>query len=211
MISRRAAPLAVLAALLLLPLSAPAEDIQDVELRASTFLGVYTWQQVIWQYVKTSDAGYRAERGDFLGGRLVGGLGLGRFGVEVRLDVAGLKQQFAADNPSTYTTLETYGAAHYVLTEREGLQLGPVAVGGSVANRQSDGGIGFDLWGGGLRVAGYGAEFHVVAARHDYLPLGGWRLSLSAHLPIVSKLYGVGDIVSGRDGYARVGLAVRLK
>ncbi len=213
------------AAVLLLQRAAQGQDItsgpstpvstsvapETTEVEAPTFLGFYLWEQALFQYVDDGQGGYQVERGDRLGGRLVGGLGFGRLGVELRADVTGLKEQFQAEDPSTYTTLEVYGAAHYVLLERDGVQLGPLVAGGSVANTQSAGGIALDVWGAGARLAGYGAEFHVVLARHDYLPLGGWRLSLSGHIPIMERLYAVADIVSGQDGYARVGVAVRVK
>ena len=178
---------------------------------APSFLGVYTWQQVIFQYVDVSEGNYRVEKGNVLGGRLVGGLGFGRFGVELRVDVSGLEGSFDQNDPDTYTTLETFGAVHYILMEKEGFQVGPALVAGSVASERSSGGIKLDVYGGGARLAGHGAEFHVLFARHDYLPLGGWRLSLSGHVPIRGPLYGVGDVVTGVDGYARIGLAVRLK
>ena len=189
--------------------SGPTPETTGVE--APTFLGFYLWEQAIWQYIDDGQGAYRVERGDQLGGRLVGGVGFGRFGAELRVDVAGLKEQFNAEDPATYTTLEVYGAAHYVALEQGGLQLGPMVAGGSVSNEQSVGGITFDFWGAGVRVAGYGAEFHLAVGRHDYLPVGGWRLSLSAHIPIMDRLYAVGDIVSGQDGYVRVGVAVRVK
>ena len=178
---------------------------------APSFLGVFTWQQTVFQYVDLGEGDYRVERGSVLGGRLVGGLGFGRFGLELRIDVSGLKGSFDQSDPDTYTTLESFGAAHYILMEKEGFQIGPALVAGSVASERSSGGIKLDVYGGGARFAGHGAEFHLLLARHDYLPLGGWRLSLSGHVPIKGPLYGVGDVVTGQDGYARVGLAVRLK
>ena len=213
------------AAVLLLQRAAQGQDItsgpstpvstsvvpETTEVEAPTFLGFYLWEQALFQYVDDGQGGYQVERGDRLGGRLVGGLGFGRLGVELRADVTGLKEQFNPQDPETYTTLEVYGAAHYVLLERDGLQLGPMVAAGSVSNEQSVGGIAFDFWGAGVRLAGYGAEFHVALGRHDYLPLGGWRLSLSGHIPIMERLYAVGDIVSGQDGFVRVGIAVRVK
>jgi len=178
---------------------------------APTFLGAYTWTQATWQYVEGDDGTYSVERGDFVGGRVVGGLGFGRFGAELRVDVAGLQGDFDSGTPETYATLETYAALHFVALSREGLQLGPFVAAGSVASKVSEGGIGLDFVGVGVRVAGHGAEFHAAIGKHDYLPLGGWRLSLSGHLPLTGPLYAVGDIVSGADGFARVGLAVKLK
>lgn len=209
---RRLPGAVMLVPLLLLGPSVQAQETRAADpLEAPTFLGVYTWQEVIWQYVDQGKAGYQVERGEYLGGRVVGGLGLGRLGAELRLDVAGLKEQFAASDPATYATLEAYGVLHFVALQRHGVQLGPFVAGGSVSSKASQGGIGLDLWGGGVRIAGYGAEIHALVARHDYLPLGGWRLSLSGHIPISGPLAAVGDIVSGQDGYARVGLAVRIK
>lgn len=179
-------------------------------LDAPTFLGAYTWTQAIFQYVESPDGTVSLERGNFLGGRLVGGIGFGRVGAELRVDVAGLKGEFDVENPETYATLETFANIHFVAFTRAGMQVGPFIAAGSVASEESQG-IGLDLWGAGVRLAGHGAEFHAAFARHDYLVGGGWRVSLSAHVPLKGVLYGVGDIVSGRTGFARVGLAVRLK
>ncbi len=210
-----AALLLTTAALLFLQRAAAGQDIttapESAEIKAPTFLGFYLWEQAIWQYVDDGQGNYRVERGDQLGGRLVGGIGLGRFGLELRVDVTGLKEQFNPQDPETYTTLEVYGAAHYVLLEQDGFQIGPIMAAGSVSNEQTVDGITFDFWGAGVRLAGHGAEFHVAIGRHDYLPIGGWRLSFSAHIPIMERLYAVGDMVSGQDGFARVGIAVRVK
>ena len=220
-----AAALLTTGAVLLLQRAAQGQDItsgpstpvstsvvpETTEVEAPTFLGFYLWEQALFQYVDDGQGGYQVERGDQFGGRLVGGVGFGRFGAELRVDVSGLKEQFNAEDPATYTTLEVYGAAHYVALEQGGLQLGPMVAGGSVSNEQSVGGITFDFWGAGVRLAGHGAEFHLAIGRHDYLPVGGWRLSLSAHIPIKDQLYAVGDIVSGADGFVRAGIAVRVK
>jgi len=195
--------------LMIIPISANAQDLSP---KAPTFLGVYTWQQAVWQYVDRGKEGYVAERGDFMGGRVVGGFGFGRLGVELRADIAGLEGEQVAEASETITTFETYGALHYILIEKDGFQFGPFVAVGSVSGRDAyGGGIGFDVWGAGVRFAGHGAEFHALVARHDYLPLEGWRLSISGHVPIRDPLYGIGDLVSGQDGYARVGMAVRLK
>jgi len=178
---------------------------------APTFLGLYGWKQAIWQYTADAEGEYTLERGDIWGGRLVGGLGFGRFGFEMRADVSGLKEQFSFEDPETFNTLEIYGAAHYVWLVKHGLQIGPAVVIGSISNEQSVGGIGLDIYGGGVRLGGHGAEFHIVVGVHDYLPLGGWRVSFSGHIPVYDRVYAVGDIVSGQDGYARVGVAVRIK
>jgi hypothetical protein len=178
---------------------------------APTFLGLYGWKQAIWQYTADAEGEYTVEKGDVWGGRLVGGLGFGRIGFEMRVDVSGLKEQFAFDDPETFNTLEVYGAVHYVWLSQHGLQIGPAAVVGSISDEQSVGGIGLDLYGGGVRIGGFGAEFHIAIGVHDYLPQGGWRFSLSGHIPVFDRLYAVGDIVSGQDGYARVGVAVRIK
>jgi len=195
------------------PMRAPtsASIADDTSLDAPTFLGFYLWTQALWQYVDDGKDGFTLERGDIVGGRLVGGMGLGRFGVELRADVSGLKEQFKADDPATYTTLEVFAGAHFVAYASHGAQVGPIIAAGTVANKQSPDGIALSFYGGGARFAGYGAEVHALVARHDYLPLGGWRMSLSAHIPVSGKLYAVGDIVMGRDGYARVGIAVRMK
>ena len=189
--------------------SAPIAD--DTSLDAPTFLGFYLWTQALWQYVDDRNGGFTLERGDIVGGRLVGGIGFGRFGVELRADVSGLKEQFKADDPATYTTLEAFAGAHFVAYANHGAQVGPIIAAGTVANKQSPNGIALSFYGGGARFAGYGAEVHALVGRHDYLPFGGWRMSLSAHIPVSGKMYAVGDIVTGRDGYARVGMAVKMK
>lgn len=209
---RRLAVLIAISLIVPLPLAADGEELAPAPTtKAPTFLGFYLWEQAIFQYLPDGAGGFTVERGDQLGGRLVGGLGLGRLGFELRADVTGLKDEFDAQDPETYTTLEVYGGAHFVAMERHGVQIGPVAAAGSVANEQSAAGIGLDFWGGGVRLAGRGAEFHVTVGRHDYLALGGWRLSLSGHIPVVDRIYAVGDLVSGADGFVRVGIAVRVK
>lgn len=180
------------------------------EARAPTFLGAYFWKQALWQYTFDAEGSTSVERGDPWGGRLVGGLGLGRFGIEARVDVTGLKEQFSFEDPETYQTLEAFALLHYIALSLDGVQLGPGAAVGTIANEQSDG-ISANFYGVGIRIASKGAEFHIVFAQHDYLPTGGWRFSASAHVPLYNRIYGLGDIVGGRDGYARIGVAVRLK
>ncbi len=178
-----------------------------------TFVGVYVWKQALWQYTADAEGEYTVERGDPWGGRFVAGTGFGRFGLEGRIDVSGLKEQFSLEDPETFQTLEVYGAVHYVWLVHAGMQVGPAVALGSISNEQSKGGINLDLYGGGIRVGGHGAEFHLFFGAHDYLPTGGWRISLSGHFPVIpsAKIYAVGDLVSGQDGYARVGIAVRIK
>lgn len=178
---------------------------------APTFLGLYFWKQAIWQYTADAEGEFSVEKGDVWGGRLVGGMGFGRFGVEMRADVSGLKEQFSFEDPETFNTLEVFGAIHYVALTNEGMQIGPAVVLGSVIDEGNPGGIGLNVYGGGIRLGGHGAEFHILYAAHDYLPTGGWRFSFSGHIPIYGKVYAVGDLVAGKDGYARVGVAFRLK
>jgi len=180
---------------------------------APTFVGVYLWQQALWQYTVNAEGETSVERGTPPGGRLVGGIGFGRFGLEGRLDITGLKEQFSLEDPDTYGTIEVYTAAHYVLAAVEGLQIGPLAMAGSVANKQTPKGVSLSTYGFGVRVAGHGGELHLLYAMHDYLPLQGWRFSISLHAPLIpqANVYTVGDLVTGEDGYARVGVAVRLK
>ncbi len=180
-------------------------------LHAPEFMGLYLWKQALWQYTANAQGKYSVERGDPWGGRIVGGLGFGRFGIEGRADVSGLQEQFSIEDPETFQTLEVYGAVHYVWLARSGFQIGPVVAAGSISHDDSVGGIKMNFWGGGVRLAGAGAEFHFAIGKHDYLPTGGWRCSISGHLPIYGRVYLVGDLVSGQDGYARVGVAFRAR
>lgn len=197
------------------PLAAEPARAAAPELEAATdapqFVGVYFWKQALWQFTADEAGDYSIERGDPWGGRFVVGTGFGRLGLEGRVDVSGLKDQFAIDDPETFQTLEVYTAAHLVAAAHRGVQVGPVAFVGSVIDENSLKGIRLNVYGFGVRFGGYGSEVHATVGRHEYLPTGGWRFSLSGHFPIYGKIYAVGDLVSGQDGYARVGVAVRIK
>ncbi len=185
---------------------APAED----PAHAPTFLGVYAWKQALWQYVPDAEGTYRSSRGDPWGGRVVGGLGLGRWGVDLRLDVSGLKDEFSLEDPETFQTFETYGAAYYVAAVQEGFQIGPIGVVGTI-NTEVSQGVEVNMYAAGVRLGGYGSEFHLLVGKHDYLIGEEWRFSLSGHIPIAGTVYAVGDLVSGKGGFARLGIAVRIK
>lgn len=210
----RAAALALALAPLPAFAQAPA-PVAPVELEEPTdapqFVGVYFWKQALWQFTADDAGDYSIERGDPWGGRLVAGTGFGRLGLEARADVSGLKDQFSFEDPETFQTLEVFAAAHYVAVANRGVQVGPAIFAGSVIDENSRKGIRLNLYGFGVRVGGFGSEIHLTVGRHEYLPTGGWRFSLSAHVPIYGRIYAVGDLVSGQDGYARVGVAVRIK
>lgn len=212
----RVALVVQLVALLLCIPGARAGWAQEKPTDAPTFRGGYMWRQLVVQGVQGSHGIYEAERGDFWGGRLVAGLGLGRFGAELRLDVAGLKDQFNPQDPTTFKTLEAYAALHFVAAARGGLQVGPALVVGSITSFDVDegqpawSGVGVDLAGCGVRLGGFGSEVFLLVARTRYLALDpATRLVFAAHVRLTDQLYAVGDAVSGQDGFVRVGIAVR--
>lgn len=211
----------VLASLLLLCAPALAQEPPRAprETDAYTFWGGYMWRQTMAQGVPNGTGGYTMQRGDFWGGRLIGGLGLGRVGFAMRLDASGLKDQFDVNDPATFKTLEAYGAGYFVLAAARGIQVGPIAVVGSTMNLDEQTiaktnewpGVGVNIYGAGLRVAGMGSELEVLAVRTErYLRQDPRvRLAVVAHVRLTDRLYGVGDVVSGQDGFIRVGVAVR--
>jgi hypothetical protein len=175
------------------------------------------WKQFMAQGVPCCDSQdtFEMKRGDIWGGRLVAGLGFGRVGVELRLDAAGLKDQFNANDPATFKTLELYAATHYVLLTSKQFQLGPVFVAGSIVNMDTDHpdawtGVGVDVLGGGVRIAGFGSEVELLFAYTSFLYNDpAWRAVLVAHVRLTDRLYVVGDGVTGGDGFVRAGFAVR--
>jgi len=189
---------------------------QEKPTDAPTFRGGYMWRQGVIQGVQGSHGIYEAERGDFWGGRLVVGLGFGRFGIELRLDAAGLKDQFNPQDPTTFKTLEAYAALHMVAVVAKGMQIGPALMAGSITNFDVDKGqpswtgVGVDLAGCGVRLGGFGSEVFLFIARTQYLALDpAAHLVFAAHVRLTDQLYAVGDAVSGQDGFVRVGIAVR--
>jgi hypothetical protein len=178
---------------------------------APTFWGGFLWKQAIWQGVPAGEA-YTMARSDTWGGRLVGGLGLGRVGLELRLDASGLQDQFDVHNPATYQSLEAYALGHFVVASRGGLQVGPAIVVGSVSAFEAAApwsGFGVDVVGAGLRVGGHGSELEILAARTSFLRDDpSIRLVAVAHVRLTDHLAVVADAVSGPAGFIRGGLAV---
>jgi hypothetical protein len=158
------------------------------------------------------------DRGDFWGGRLVGGLGLGRVGTEIRFDIAGLKNQFDPNNPATFKTLEAYAGLYYVVWANPKMQLSPIVVLGSITSLDENDyvtkawtGAGLNVIGGGLRIAGYGSEAHFlcVQTRDFLLEDTKVRVALAVHVRLTNQLYVVADAIGGSDGFVRGGIAVR--
>lgn len=189
---------------------------------AMTFWGGYMWRQTMAQGVPRGDGTYSMQRGDFWGGRLVGGLGFGRVGFEMRWDIAGLKNQFDVNNPSTFKTLEAYAGAYVNVWGNGKIQIAPILVGGSITSLDENDyiskawtGAGLNLGGGGIRLAGYGSEAHFLCvATKNFLytdPASGGtvRGALVVHVRVTPQLYIVGDAISGADGFVRGGIAVR--
>lgn len=179
------------------------------------------WKQAIWQGIKGEDGAWTVRRGDVWGGRLAGGLGIGRLGIGGRLDISGLKDQFDLNDPTTYTTVEAYGTATYYLAEAYGMTLAVEGALGAVTGIEGGDGKttgplpnGPSFYGVGLRIGDStrGSSARVGVAHHGALAEPGRaRLYLSGQAPINDRLWVVGDAISGRDGYVRVGVAVRFQ
>jgi hypothetical protein len=186
---------------------------QETLTDAPTFAAGYLWRQVVFQGTVGPNGEAVMSHGDIWGGRVVAGLGLGRFGVEMRLDASGLKDQFDPNNPATFKSIEGFVMGHYVAFAKRGVQLGPAVVLGSISSFEQNSpwsGFGVDVAGGGLRVGGYGSEVEVLGLRTDFLRGDpGWRLAVVAHIRVTSAMTIVGDAVSGPAGYVRGGIAVQ--
>lgn len=184
-------------------------------LEAPTFFGLYAWKQVVWQSKPGHADIWSLEKGDVWGGRLVVGVGLGHFGLELRGDVAGLKDQFKVDDTTTYQSIEVYGDAYYNLWGAKGAQVGPMVTLGTVAAVDGPGqygGIGLALVGAGVRIGALGGETHLFVGRTDFLYNDpGWHLGMAFHFPVMPPVYVVADVLTGQDGLIRVGIAARLK
>ena len=139
------------------------------------------------------------------------GLGLGRFGLEGRLDVSGLEDSFDLEDVSTYQTLEAYASAHWVAWAGEGVQLGPAVFGGMVVDDQGTE-VSPNVTGFGFRLATSGGELFGGVAWNRYLRGdSGPRAFVALHFPIAGELYVVGDLMSGDAGFVRAGVAYRVK
>ena len=197
------------------PAPPPTPAVVKDPLAAPTFLGIYGWKEVIWQGVKTPEGGWTLKRGDAWGGRLVAGLGLGRYGLELRGDVSGLVDQFKVDDTATYQSIEVYGAGYWNAASSGGVQIGPMVLLGTVAaiDAPQYGGIGVSVAGAGVRVGAFGGEAHAfVAHTSNFLADDPtWRFGAAFHIPVMPPVYVVGDILTGNAGLVRVGIAARLK
>lgn len=194
---------------------AAAEDARAAN--APTFAHGFLWEQAVSQPVTLADGTVSTEVGSAAGGRLVGGLGLGPWGIEARVDVSGLKEEFAVRNPSTVRTLEGFAAVHLVMLADVAtkLQVGPMLTGGVIRELRPQDGRGFEpgaLAGAGLRVARAGSELHVLAGWTSILPRhkgGSFALAAAAHWKLTAASYLVADVIVGPTWVLRSGLAVR--
>lgn len=181
---------------------------------APTFLDAYLWKQVLWEGTPRADGTMGLTRSEPWGGRLVGGIGFHRLGFEGRLDVSGLKDQFSAQDPATYQSLEAYGMVHLVAANPAGLlQLGPAAMVGSISSFKEGAsyrGFGADVVAVGGRLAVKGSELEMFGARTSFLRGDpSYRFLAVAHVRITAQMALVADLVSGQAGFVRLGFAVK--
>jgi hypothetical protein len=182
--------------------------------QAPTFMDGYLWKQIAWEGTPQPDGTLALTRSEPWGGRVVGGVGFGRFGIEARVDVSGLKDQFDVNNPATYQSVEAYGMAHWIAAAPAGIvQIGPAVMAGSISSFESGAsfhGFGLDVYGVGARFAVKGSEFEVFAARTSFLRDDPKVRAVAVlHLCMTSQMALVGDAVSGEAGFIRFGIAVR--
>jgi hypothetical protein len=186
--------------------------------QAPTFVHGFIWEQAITQPVLLADGSTATKMGEAAGGRLVAGVGFGSVGLEARVDVSGLKQEFAVKNPDTIRTLEAFGAAHVVMAvdvERR-LQIGPMVMGGVIRELRAQDGRSLDpgtVAGAGVRIARDGSELHILAGWTSILPDhngggGAFAVMTAAHLK-VGGAYVVADAIVGPTWVLRSGVAVR--
>lgn len=194
---------------------AAAEDARAAQ--APTFAHGFLWEQAVSQPVTLADGDVGTKVGSAAGGRLVAGVGLGVLGLEARVDVSGLKEEFAARSPGTIRTLEAFGVAHLVLLADpvRKLQVGPMVTGGVIRELRSQEGRAFEpgaLAGAGLRVAQAGSELHLLAGWTSILPghkRGVFAVAAAAHYRLGGQSYLVADVIVGPSWVLRSGIAVR--
>ena len=187
---------------------APAQDPTTPAdpLAAEMFVGAYAWREV----VHSTAAG----RSDGWGGRFVGQLGFGRFGIAARGDVGGLPGEFSPEAPQTFQSASFYLAAHYNVLAQAPARLGLTAFAGRAVSLEGDGivtpTVGNFTAGVGVRVAAPGAVAYIALGTHE--ALGGFCVLGTAHLPLTSRLAFVVDGAASGDGraYVRLGIAVAL-
>jgi len=180
-------------------------------LTAETFGAAYLWRGFIW----TTDQ----PRGDYWGARVIGQIGVGRIGITMRADVAGLPSSFDVNDPATFQSMEGYLAIHWnVVATQAGAVIGPSVYGGKALSLEAGGGAapttGAFTMGAGIRVAGriygQGAAAYLGLGTHE--ALGGLCVMAAAHLPITSRLFAMvdGAVTSGGRAFVRMNMGVVL-
>lgn len=152
------------------------------------------------------------ERRDVWGARITAGLELpGGIWLDARCDVSALAGEFEAADPSTFKSGEAYAGLHFPWRTGH-LEVAPAAVFGRVvAFDGEDAPERTSVWLAGVRLgAGKAGGPWVYVGAGEHGPSGpGTRALLSAHIPLGS-FSGEVDYVSGRGGFVRVGVGVRV-
>jgi hypothetical protein len=200
------------------PAAAQAPQAPD-PLAAETFASAYLWKEKLWS--SSSDPA------DRWGGRVVGQVGLGRWGLALRGDVGGLPDTFNLQDPATFQALQIYVAVHRNLAgfapkdpTTYGVALGVTAIAGTVLDLEGDDPTSPPLRGrftagAGLRMAGWDSRGNAAVgylAVGTFEALGGLCVFGTVHLPLTSRLTFMGDAAVSRDGhaYARLAMGVTL-
>lgn len=162
----------------------------------------------LWKVVSFTAEG----RTDVWGGRIIGSVPIGRLALVGRVDASALPGQFKAEDPSTYKSIEGYAGAHYVLAQRDGVQVSAAAIAGLAMAYDTKGktlSANPTTWGVGGRLGTPAGWFYVMVGRHG---AAGHRLGILAtgQWKVTDTFSLVADGVASDHPFARVGIAVSL-